>query len=145
MFHPGDQVTIHKLRKNGVVVAVEQSGKVRVAVGSVTIKVPIEDLSLQESKASKKLRPSSTSPLRNRAKGGTHSIDLHGLNSSEAKNRVEQAINDAVLAGVDRLEIVHGKGTGTLKKMLHELLPTLPAVERFSLDTRNPGATIVHL
>jgi DNA mismatch repair protein MutS2 len=72
------------------------------------------------------------------------SIDLHGLTVVEALSAVEKRVNDAILADLDRLEIVHGVGTGALLKAVHQYLSGLSVVEKFRLDDLNPGVTYVY-
>ena len=58
-------------------------------------------------------------------------VDLHGLFADEALDRLERAITDALKGGHDRLRIVHGKGTGILRREVRELLKTHPKVRTF--------------
>ena len=56
-------------------------------------------------------------------------IDLHGMVREEARRRVLAALEDCRRAGVKRLRIVHGKGTGALRDEVRFLLEEHPAVE----------------
>ena len=75
----------------------------------------------------------------------SHAVDLHGLTVEEALARVEDALNEALLADVPELHLIHGKSGGRLRAAIHGRLRDVPAVRRFRLDPRNAGVTIVHL
>jgi DNA mismatch repair protein MutS2 len=72
-------------------------------------------------------------------------LDLHGLTVDAAIDRVEHALNEALLADVGELRIVHGKGQGRIRAALHRHLRTIPSVRAFRLDPRNDGVTILTL
>jgi DNA mismatch repair protein MutS2 len=71
-------------------------------------------------------------------------LDLHGLSVDEAIALVTDAIDRSLLRGADRLEVVHGKGTGRVRTALHSHLATIRAVRAFGLDHANPGVTWVY-
>jgi dsDNA-specific endonuclease/ATPase MutS2 len=72
-------------------------------------------------------------------------VDLHGLTVEEALARIESVINDALLADVGELRLVHGKSGGRIKAALHQRLREFSSVRGFRLDARNAGVTIVDL
>jgi dsDNA-specific endonuclease/ATPase MutS2 len=72
-------------------------------------------------------------------------IDLHGLTVEEALARAEAALNDALLADLAHVRFVHGRGGGRIRAALHRRLREIPSVQRFLLDPRNEGVTIVEL
>lgn len=73
----------------------------------------------------------------------TPSLDLHGNTAAEALEALDGFLNDALLAGAADARVIHGRSGGTLRATVHARLAQLPAVSRFRLDPRNPGATIV--
>jgi DNA mismatch repair protein MutS2 len=75
----------------------------------------------------------------------TADVDLHGLTVDEALGRAEQALNDALLADVSELRLIHGKSGGRIRAALHRRLRAIPSIRAFRLDPRNPGVTIVSL
>jgi DNA mismatch repair protein MutS2 len=73
-------------------------------------------------------------------------ISLLGLRVSEAEPLLVKALDDAVLADLPYLRVVHGKGTGALRQLVHEVLAADPRVKRFSFAPPNqggPGVTLV--
>ena len=72
-------------------------------------------------------------------------LDLRGLNLEEAILRVDKHLDDALLAGLDTVEIIHGKGTGKLRSDLHLYLQDKKrsAVIVWAVKVRGSGVTIV--
>jgi DNA mismatch repair protein MutS2 len=60
-------------------------------------------------------------------------LDLHGLRAEDVEARVSHFIDQAVLRGLHRVKINHGKGTGTLSKEVKRCLKNLRSVERFEI------------
>jgi len=75
-------------------------------------------------------------------------ILLLGRTTDEARNLVEKYLDDAFLAGLPTVRLVHGKGTGALRRSIHDLLVGHPLVESFRPGEPNEGgagATIAAL
>jgi DNA mismatch repair protein MutS2 len=68
-------------------------------------------------------------------------VDLRGLTVVEAEERIEQALDDALLTGLHELRIIHGKGTGALRKRVQELLKASRLVRSHRLGNWNEGGT----
>ncbi|MDO2408564.1 endonuclease MutS2 [Campylobacter magnus] len=66
-------------------------------------------------------------------------IDLHGLRSEEAVERLDKFISDALLAGLDEVLIKHGIGTGKLAYAVKEFLKAHPSIKGFRDGTPNEG------
>jgi len=58
-------------------------------------------------------------------------IDLHGMDAEEALFRLDLYLNEAFIAGLPRVRVVHGKGMGTLRHVARELLTGHPLVRSF--------------
>jgi dsDNA-specific endonuclease/ATPase MutS2 len=72
-------------------------------------------------------------------------VDLHGLTVEEALARMDQALNDAILADAAELRLIHGRSGGRIRVAVHRRLREIPTVGAFRLDPRNAGVTIVTL
>jgi DNA mismatch repair protein MutS2 len=134
--------------KRGVVIAVGRDGRYQVRVEAVTMWCGEEDLSVpQEPRQKKRDRD------RPRRHGDTEEdagpvappgrVDLHGLVVEEAVARVVDEIDRSLLRGADRVEVVHGKGSGRIRDALHRHLASMPGLT-FHLDPRNAGITWVY-
>jgi DNA mismatch repair protein MutS2 len=71
-------------------------------------------------------------------------LDVRGLPGQEAREQVRRLVDDAALAGLDSVRVVHGRGTGALRKAVREELSSHPLVDRRESDG-DDGATIAHL
>lgn len=75
-------------------------------------------------------------------------LHLRRLTVDEALFRLDRYLNDAFLAGLATVRVIHGKGTGTLRQAIREELKTHPLVKSFrraELREGGDGATIVEL
>src|SRR5213078_4282764 len=107
-------------------------------------------LSLDELRSLKQPSPASAprrppSPARPPAGAGhstttaTTEISLRGLRPDEAEARLVKALDDAVLADLPFLRVIHGKGTGALRQLVHDLLSADTRVARFGFAPPNQG------
>src|SRR5437588_612320 len=69
----------------------------------------------------------------------TTEISLRGLRADEAEARLVKALDDAVLADLPFLRVIHGKGTGALRQLVHDLLSADTRVARFGFAPPNQG------
>ena len=75
-------------------------------------------------------------------------LDLHGYLVEEALAEIEHYLDKSYLYGLSRVRIVHGHGTGKLRKAIREYLPTHPHVKKFHSAEPHYGGdaiTIVQL
>jgi DNA mismatch repair protein MutS2 len=75
-------------------------------------------------------------------------LDIRGMTGSEAIPLIEKFIDSAILSGLHRIDIIHGKGTGALRRKVAEFLSREPRVQAFRLGEWNEGgagATVVEL
>src|SRR5438128_6544416 len=66
-------------------------------------------------------------------------ISLIGLRVADAEPLLVKALDDAVLADLPYLRVVHGKGTGALRQFVHDVLSADPRVKRFGFAPPNQG------
>jgi DNA mismatch repair protein MutS2 len=72
----------------------------------------------------------------------TSEIMLRGLTVEEAEPLLERALDDAILADLPYLNIIHGKGTGVLRDFVQAALKRDPRIKRFGIMPTNPGVTV---
>jgi DNA mismatch repair protein MutS2 len=68
-------------------------------------------------------------------------VDIRGMRVDEATPIVDKALDDATLAGLPVLRIIHGKGTGQLGRGVREFLRGHPHVERIDLAPEREGGS----
>ena len=74
-----------------------------------------------------------------------HKLDVHGETTDTVVFQVNDFINDNYKMKEQYIVIIHGKGTGALRKKVHELLKKNKYVEKYELDVMNIGQTIIKL
>lgn len=140
----GDEVVVASFgNKRGVIVEAGRDGHYRVRIENVTVSCREDDLTQPPAPSSRKrsrATPQRATPIDDGPAVAVR-IDLHGLTVEEALARVVDEIDQALRRGADRLEIVHGKGSGRIRAALHRHLATMPVVRSVKLDARNPGVT----
>ena len=74
-------------------------------------------------------------------------LDIRGMRVDEALSEVQHYLDDAVLLAVTEIRILHGKGNGVLRHLVHQYLKTVPEVKRFndeSIEKGGHGITIIY-
>jgi DNA mismatch repair protein MutS2 len=71
-------------------------------------------------------------------------VDVRERRAQEAREAVRRFVDDAALAGLPSVRVVHGRGTGAVRAAVREELGRHPLVERHESDSAD-GATIAHL
>ena len=92
-----------------------------------------------------KTGPAPTLHLEPRASSG---VERRGYETLEAGSVVENCLDAAVMAKLETVTIIHGKGTGALRKAVHEMLKRNKAVKSFRLGRYGEGeagVTVVEL
>ena len=115
--------------------------KAKVAVGSASMVIDTIDL-VRKSSANKSKKPKqSFSRVDASAAEGDFSpeIMLRGMTVEEALEKLDKFLDDAVLAGIGQVYIVHGKGTGTLRRHLSAYLKSHKAVKSIRIGDWNEG------
>lgn len=143
-FSVGARVFHAVFNKRGQITAVdEKRRRYRVDLDGVSLWAREEDLRATE-KASQKPQIQPKAP----AAGPVFSIDVRGQRAAEALAEVERFLDKAILGGSSEIEIIHGRGTGALRREIHNFLANFPAVDGITLapeDRGGDGMTIVKL
>jgi len=148
---PGRRVVVPHLRsQHGTILeSPTPEGKVLVQLGVGRVWVAASGLAAAPGEAPRRAAegPPATVARPEAPAAGTE-INLLGCTAEEACARVERFIDDAFLSGLARVRIVHGKGTGALRRAVADLLKVHPLVEGFVLADQSEGgsgATVVTL
>ena len=147
----GDEVLIFDIDKNATVLAPpNKEGMVLVQAGIIKTRVDIKNLRLLKSQ----IKPKATQfpatrnvPSRVDVRPETE-IDVRGETGYSAVNIVDKAIDNAVLSGISKLTIIHGKGTGVLRREINQYLRSNKNVKSHRLGAfgeGEDGVTIVEL
>ena len=145
-FVPGQSVLHGIFNKRGVITDVdERRGRVRLDMNGVNLWADMKDLRESGGKPAQPVAPRAA-VKRGDDDPASLRLDLRGMRADQALAEVERFLDKALLAGFSEVEIVHGRGTGALRREIHEFLRAFPAAERFSLapeDRGGDGMTIV--
>jgi DNA mismatch repair protein MutS2 len=138
----GDYVQIKNTHTTGEIIELSKD-KALLISGGLKIQVSLGDLikTKRESKIQDNfVKLSIANP--------SHRLDIRGEKPEEAEFEVIKFIDDAYVSGLTRVEILHGKGTGVLKKLVKEILKSHDKVKDFRfapVDMGGDGITIAEL
>jgi len=144
----GDQVEVAHLGLKGEILAIDGS-TATVRAGTLTVKVPAQALRVTAAEAvavAARATPARIqTPERTTVSGELHLI---GRTRDEARDLLEKYLDDAFLAGLGSVRIIHGKGTGALRKAVEDVLSVHPLVTEHhggALQQGGAGATVAVL
>ena len=145
-FAPGDQVHVAVFGK-GVVRGVRNAGRYVVEVKGRAMVVAERELTPVEASKGRRAPPQAASniPADLARTHAPASIDLHGKVVNDAIAALDAFLNDAILAGLAEVRVIHGRSGGRLKAAVHRRLTLLAPVRSYRVDSTNPGVTIVTL
>ncbi len=145
---PGDQVHVTSLGRDGIVLrsvdqdhALVEIGKMRIEVSAQDLGPPTQPISEQHRRLAEKMELLKSMSV-------PREINLIGTTVDEATEELEKYLDDAFLARLPSVRIIHGKGTGALRRGIHEYLKRHRHVQSFTLADRSEGgegATVAYL
>jgi DNA mismatch repair protein MutS2 len=146
---PGKEVAVKGFKEPGIVLEPpDDSGSVAVRIGPLTMRAKLEDLRHI-------VRGETRPPASEGAPAGesralvslektrevSFEIDLRGMTGEEAANALDKYLDDALLAGLSKVRIIHGKGTGALRKAVSDFLRADPRVSEWRLGETGEGGS----
>ena len=146
----GDEVLLVDIDKRATVLGpADAGGNVEVQAGIIRTRVPLSNLRLLEAKKAPSPTKGRAVPAASRGHGVASraertvstELDLRGQTTEEALLEVDRFIDNAVLTGVERVTIIHGKGTGALRAAIQQHLRRHPSVKEFRLGSYGEGET----
>lgn len=146
---PKTEVFIKSLGKNGTIISYpSKSNEVQVQVGILKMNIAISDLE-KISKPSSNSKPlQSTYSNITKTRNISSEINVIGMNVEDANFVIDQFLDDASMAKLKTIRIVHGKGTGKLREGIHRFLKKNTHVKSFRIGTYGEGemgVTVVEL
>jgi DNA mismatch repair protein MutS2 len=118
-----------------------------IEAGPLRMKVGLEEITGVEGEAAKKIAPAKRENVTVSARftegGATGEINVIGMRVEEATERVDKFLDEAALAHQTKVRIIHGHGTGALRKGLGEFLKTHPLVEGAQFESEEHGGKAI--
>ena len=134
----GDLVEIPGVRTPAEVVSVGKDGTLQLKSGVLKMKAKADEVRLieEDERAAQKKKPAVS--IRQNADralraSASREVDIRGMETLEAESVVENFLSAAVMGRLDTVTIIHGKGTGALRKAVHDILRRSKAVKSFRL------------
>ena len=143
----GDRVFIRGIARPVEVITVpDEEGQVEVLLGTMRATIPVYQLE----RPAAGHQPAAQHGVyfqRQAPKASNTEIDLRGLRVDEALGKVEDLLNNASLDGVENVRIIHGKGTGALRRAIREYLGGHPLASGYEggEGAGGEGVTVVEL
>ncbi|MDY2720330.1 MAG: endonuclease MutS2 [Candidatus Faecousia sp.] len=135
----GDTVELIKLGTKATVLACNKDGSYQLQAGILKVSARPEEVYLLENEPTevKKFIEKTQREFKNVAT--SPELDLRGMDSLEASAVLQQFLDNAYLANLQQVRIIHGKGAGILRKMVHEELKKNKNVKKFRLGVYGEG------
>ncbi len=142
----GMRVQIKSHGQPGTIIEILDSGKVRVLVGALKMVVSQNDIFTLSEQPEKSKISKASFPKKNKMDVPSE-IHIRQMRAEDAEIAVMKFLDDASLAGMHRVRIIHGKGQGILRKIVHNVLKARDDVKEFRFADTNEGgdgATVVY-
>jgi len=140
IFKIGDSVKIKNGTQNGEILQIETDSAL-VQFGPIKMKINKSDLVLFSKKQSKYSEIKQSSAEIKPIETYQNELKLLGLTVSEALEKLELYLSHAMYNQYPSVKIVHGKGTGALRKAVHQYLSNYTGIKEFHLAEWNEGST----
>ncbi|MDD7592886.1 MAG: endonuclease MutS2 [Peptoniphilaceae bacterium] len=144
---PGERVKILSLDQTGILVSEpDRDGRVEVQMGLLKVRSNVRDLARVSEETIAVPKPAHSSVqtsgvTQKKAQVLLPQLDLRGFRFDEAMDRVDKYLDDSVMAGYSKVRIIHGKGTGALRKGIHDRLKKDRRVDSFAFADAREGGT----
>lgn len=133
----GDRVYVPSLNQYGQVVAI--GSDLVVQIGSFRMQLAPDQVDLQPRPTAPPKPVSHTSVIMPDVESPGIEVHLRGMRAEDAMDTLERYLDRAVMAGLPYVRVVHGKGTGTLRKLAREFLQASPLVTSYETAEPNEG------
>ena len=151
-FRVGDLAELPGVKTAATVVEIHSDGTLLLEAGRMKMTVKSTQVRLIEGAEAREKQhrrtAAATAPKLDLSNRAASELDIRGYETLEAESVVENYIDSAVMAKLETVTIIHGKGTGALRKAVHEILKKNRAVKSFRLGRYGEGeagVTVVEL
>ena len=127
----------------GTIGAIE-GDEAEVLAGGVRVRVPLARLRPDAARVPAEAPEPAVRVVAGAPQDVPSELDVRGRPAQEAREAVRSFVDDAALAGLPQVRVIHGRGTGAVRKAVREELTRHQLVESQEPDSAN-GATVVHL
>ena len=145
----GIKVHIPSLNQDATVVSKpDKKQNIIVQSGLVKLTIHISQVELLKKEETKNKAKAATQRISNKSQNISTEIKLLGMTVDEAVNELDKYLDSAYLSSISIVRVVHGKGTGLLRKGIHQYLKSHPHVKSYRLGLYgegDTGVTIVEL
>jgi DNA mismatch repair protein MutS2 len=145
----GDSVRVLSINQEATVVSLpNDKGDLTVQVGLMKMNVNLKQLVVISKKKKDEKVYNKVREFSAKSASISSEIDVRGNNTEEAISIIDKYLDDAALSSLGQVRIIHGKGTGALRKGLHEHFRNHPHVKKFEDAAYNEGgngATVIIL
>ena len=141
---PGDPVVAPAIGVRGTLVEVERDDGVVMGRGGLRVRVPLLRLRPDRDAAAEPEEPAAVTVRAPMPADAPGELDLRGRTGHDAREAVRAFVDTAALAGKDEVRVIHGRGTGAIRRAVREELGRHPLVTSHESDSAD-GATIVRL
>ncbi|NNJ09941.1 endonuclease MutS2, partial [Chloroflexales bacterium ZM16-3] len=141
---PGDTVMVRSVGLKGEIVSIdEQDGSAAVQVGGFRMTVDLRELKREKAGPDTGRRDYSPAArsvsLPPTPADVSMTFDMRGWRASEVSDKLDRYLNDAYLAGLRQVRLLHGKGTGALRQVVRETLQGHPLITTFTSAAGRDG------
>lgn len=137
--YPGDEVKVISVNQKGYLLEKTSNNEWQVQFGILKMKVKESDLEFVS--GAKKVETKPIATVKGKDFHVKLELDLRGERYEDALLKVEKYIDDALLAGYPRVSIIHGKGTGVLRKGVQEFLKNHRSVKGMRFGESGEGGS----
>lgn len=138
----GDEVLVVHLNQRGKVLELSSGGSVTVQLGSLRLNTELKNLrKIEQKKKGDRGTRSGFHMVDLSRKGVNLELDLRGHTVEEGVMKVDKYLDDAIVAGLGQVHIIHGKGTGVLREGIRDYLKSHPQVKSYRLGQANEGGS----
>jgi DNA mismatch repair protein MutS2 len=140
----GDPVEAEEIGVRGTIVAIDGDEAEVVGAGGHRVRIALARLRPSAQEPRREEEPPAVRVLAAARSDVSDELDVRGLRAQDAREAVRVFVDEAALAGLANVRVVHGRGTGAVRKAVRDELAAHPLVEGQESDSAD-GATVAHL